>query len=251
LGAKLQLGNRNVTDGLPTVSKAERCSQAGSQAGAWEPEERQRRLGVSDYYFSHRKSKMSDKFLLIDYENIQKVNLSDVPDNILVRIFVGQSQKSIPFELVQQAQRFGHCIEWIKIEGQGSNALDFHIAFYIGKLLTEHKRASFIILSKDKGFDPLIKHINNLKGNCRRINSLFELSTVTGNHSKDQNLKRTIECLSKIEKSKRPRKRITLSQYVSNIFQKKLEDSEIDKIIDYLFIEKLVSETGGKLSYSF
>ena len=218
------------------LGKAELCSQAGSQAGAWEPEE---------------KSKMSDKFLLIDYENIQKVNLSDVPDNVLVRIFVGQSQKSIPFELVQQAQRFGHCIEWIKIEGQGSNALDFHIAFYMGKLQTEHKRASFIILSKDKGFDPLIKHINNLKGNCRRINSLFELSSVSDNYSKDQNLKRTIEILSKIDKSKRPRKRITLSQHVSTIFQKKLNDSEIDKIIDYLFIEKLVSETGGKLSYNF
>jgi hypothetical protein len=194
---------------------------------------------------------MSDKFLLIDYENIQKVNLSDVPDNILVRIFVGQSQKNIPFELVQQAQRFGNCIEWIKVEGQGSNALDFHIAFYMGKLQTEHKRASFIILSKDKGFDPLIKHINNLKGNCRRINSLFELSTVTDNYSKDQNLKRTIELLSKIEKSKRPRKRTTLSQHISSFFQKKMNDSEIDKIIDYLFIEKLVSETGDKLSYNF
>jgi hypothetical protein len=194
---------------------------------------------------------MSDKFLLIDYENIQKVNLSDVPDNILIRIFVGQSQKNLPFELVQQAQRFGHCIEWIKVEGQGNNALDFHIAFYIGKLQTEHKRASFIILSKDKGFDPLIKHINNLKVNCRRINSLFELSTVTDNYSKDQNLTRTIELLSKIDKSKRPRKRTTLTQHISSFFQKKIDGSEIDKIIDYLFIEKLVSETGGKLSYNF
>ena len=64
------------------LRKAELCSQVGSQAGAWEPDE---------------KSKMSDKFLLIDYENIQKVNLSDVPDNTLVRVFVGQSQKNIPF----------------------------------------------------------------------------------------------------------------------------------------------------------
>ncbi|HZE22039.1 MAG TPA: PIN domain-containing protein [Desulfobaccales bacterium] len=194
---------------------------------------------------------MSDKFLLIDYENIQKVNLSEVPENILVKIFVGQPQKNIPFELVQQAQRFGHCIEWIKIEGQGNNALDFHIAFYLGKLQIEHKKASFIILSKDKGFDPLVKHINTLKGNCRRINSLIELSNVTDNFLNDQNLKRAIELLSKIEKSKRPRKRITLTKHISSIFQKKLTDSEIDKIIDYLFIEKLISETSGKLSYNF
>jgi len=194
---------------------------------------------------------MSEKFLLIDYENIQKVDLSNVADNTLVRIFVGQSQKSIPIDLVKQAQRFGHHLEWIKIEGQGKNALDFHITFYLGKLSSEHKAASFVILSKDKGFDPLIKHINNLKGKCRRINSLLELRDVTNNSSKDQNLHRTIELLSKIEKIKRPRKRSTLSQHVSSLFQKKLDDSELDKIIDYLFIEKLISETGGKLSYNF
>jgi hypothetical protein len=194
---------------------------------------------------------MSDKFLLIDYENIQKVDLSDVPDNMLVRIFVGHSQKSIPFELVQQAQRFGQCIEWIRVEGQGNNALDFHIAFYLGKLRTEHKTASFIILSKDKGFDPLITHINKLKGNCQRINSLLELSGSKDNSLKDQNLKRTIELLTKIEKSKRPRKRITLSQHISSFFQNKLTGAELDKIIDYLFIKKLVSETGDKLSYNF
>jgi hypothetical protein len=193
---------------------------------------------------------MSEKFLLIDYENIQKLDLSDVPDNILVRIFAGQSQKTIPIELVKQTQGFGHRLEWIKIEGEGRNALDFHIAFYLGKFQKEHKTASFIILSKDKGFDPLIKHINNLKGNCQRINSLFEFCGINDNFSKNENLKRTIENLSKIEKSKRPRKRITLSQHVSSLFQKKLNDSEVDKIIDYLFIKKLVSETSGKLSYS-
>jgi PIN domain len=194
---------------------------------------------------------MSDKFLLIDYENIQKVDLSGVADDILIRIFVGQSQKSIPIELVKQAQCFGHRLEWIRIEGEGKNALDFHIAFYLGKLQKEHTAASFIILSKDKGFDPLIKHINNLKRNCRRINSLLELCKVTDNFSKDQNLMRSIELLSKIEKTKRPRKRVTLSQHIASFFQKKLNDSEIDKIIDYLFIEKLISETSGKLSYNF
>ncbi len=194
---------------------------------------------------------MSDKFLLIDYENIQKVDLSEVPDNMLVRIFVGHSQKSIPFELVKQAQQFGQCIEWIRVEGQGNNALDFHIAFYLGKLRTEHKTASFIILSKDKGFDPLIMHINKLKGNCQRINSLLELRGSTDNSLKDQKLKRTIELLTKIEKSKRPRKRNTLSQHISSFFQNKLTSTELDKIIDYLFIKKLVSETSGKLSYNF
>jgi hypothetical protein len=194
---------------------------------------------------------MSEKFFLIDYENIQKIDLSDVPDDTLIKIFVGQSQKNIPIELVKQSQRFGHRLEWIKIEGQGKNSLDFHIAFYLGKLHKEHKVASFTILSKDTGFDPLIKHINKLEITCRRINSLFELREITDNLSKDENLKRAVENLSKIEKSKRPRKRSTLSKYIASMFQKTLTDSEIDKIIDYLFIKKLVSEAGGNLSYDF
>ncbi|MEJ2672888.1 MAG: PIN domain-containing protein [Deltaproteobacteria bacterium] len=196
---------------------------------------------------------MSEKFLLIDYENIQKLDLSEVQDNISVKIFVGQSQKNIPIELVKQTQRFGHRLEWLRIEGQGKNALDFHIAYYLGKLQKEHKAASFIILSKDKGFDPLINYINNkLEGNCRRINSLLELREVTDNFSKDPNLKRTIELLSKIAKSKRPRKRGTLRKHVSsNFFQKKLSDAELDKIIDYLFIQKFVSEKTGNLTYNF
>jgi hypothetical protein len=194
---------------------------------------------------------MNCKFLLIDYENIQKVDLSGIPDDIKIMIFVGQSQKNIPFDLVQQAQRFGDRVEWIKIDGQGSNALDFHVAFYLGRLQASHEKASFVILSKDKGFDPLVRHINNSKGDCQRINSLIELYGVGSNPPKEQNVKRTIELLSKIEKSKRPRKRSTLSQHVSSMFQKKLEDSEIEKIIDHLFIEKLVSEAGTKLSYNF
>lgn len=193
---------------------------------------------------------MSNKFLLIDFENIQKVDLSGVPDDVLVRIFVGQSQK-IPVELVQQAQPFGHRIEWVKVEGNGNNALDFHIAFYLGLLHEEYKGASFMILSKDKGFDPLVAHIKNLKRNCRRINSLVELCKLPGNFSTDQNLKRIIDILSKTEKTKRPRKRTTLSQHIAAMFQNKLKDAELDRIIDYLFIEKLVTETSGKITYNF
>jgi hypothetical protein len=163
---------------------------------------------------------MSEKFLLIDYENIQKLDLSDVPDNILIKIFVGQSQKSIPIELVKQTQHFGHRLEWIKIGGQSKNSLDFHIAFYLGKLQKEHKAASFIILSKDKGFDPLIKHINNLNWECQRINSLFELCGITDDFSKDQNLKKTIELLSKIEKTN-VRESVSLWPNIFPLFFKK------------------------------
>ena len=190
---------------------------------------------------------MSAKFLLIDYENIQKEKLADVPEDLHIKVFVGHSQKSIPVELVQQTQPRGSTIEWIKIEGQGKNALDFHIAYYIGKLQTEHQAASFAILSKDKGFDPLVVHINKLKGNCRRVNSLFELRWVTDNAFKNQIIEKTLDNL---QKSTRPKNRNALKKHIAHNPNMDLSDSDLDKIIHCLFTKGFVAETDGKLSYS-
>lgn len=121
--------------------------------------------------------KLKKTILFVDYENIQNIDLSVIQEQeIEIKIFVGQAQNKIPIELVQVTQKFGQKVEWIKIEGSGSNALDFHIAFYLGRFSKSIGEGSFLILSKDKGFDPLIKYINKSKVNCQRIQSLLELS---------------------------------------------------------------------------
>jgi hypothetical protein len=120
---------------------------------------------------------MSQKktILLVDYENIHHIDLSIVQNQeVDIKIFVGQAQSKIPMELVQTAQKLGERVEWIKVDGSGNNALDFYIAFYLGKL-THGDHLSFVILSKDKGFDPLIKHINKIQIKCKRIEELSQL----------------------------------------------------------------------------
>ncbi|WP_088892479.1 PIN domain-containing protein [Leptolyngbya ohadii] len=116
--------------------------------------------------------------LLVDYENVQKVDLSLIQEqDIDIKIFVGQAQNKIPIDLVQATQQLGQRVEWVKIDGAGNNALDFHIAFYLGRFSSDAEGRFFLILSKDKGFDPLLKYVNkNNKIKCRRINSLVELS---------------------------------------------------------------------------
>ena len=53
----------------------------------------------------------------------------------------------------------GDSAQYIKISGNGRNALDFHIAFYVGQLAMAEPSARFYIVSKDQGFDPLIEHL--------------------------------------------------------------------------------------------
>ena len=66
----------------------------------------------------------------------------------------------------------------MKIEGSGRNALDFHIAFQLGRILETEPETGCYVLSGDKGFDPLITHLTkNSLLQCRRIQSLAELVT--------------------------------------------------------------------------
>ena len=107
---------------------------------------------------------MNMNYVLIDLENIQPEHLSVLAgQNFKVLVFVGQNQSKISFDLVSAVQHLGKNAEYIKIQGNGPNALDFHIAFYIGQFSAENGDSHFHIISKDKGFDPLIKHLESKK----------------------------------------------------------------------------------------
>jgi hypothetical protein len=112
-------------------------------------------------------------FILVDFENVQPASLGTLkPGTCRVYIFLGQQQSKVPLDLTKALQPFGADVQYIQIAGNGPNALDFHIAFYIGQLAVLHTDARFTIVSRDAGFDPLIKHIATLKMTCRRVKSL-------------------------------------------------------------------------------
>jgi PIN domain len=194
---------------------------------------------------------MTQKLLLVDFENVQQVDLARLDDSFQIIIFVGAAQKSIPIELVTNAQKLGSRIEWQRVDANGSNALDFFIACQLGRVLERSPQLQCIVLSKDKGFDPLLRHLNKTGLQCKRLNSLLELDPKAAAQPEEPNYKRVIEVLGKSEKKSRPRKRKTLSQHISSIFQKKLPQAEVDRLIDILFANKMISETNDTITYEF
>ena len=196
------------------------------------------------------KATVTNKLLLVDFENVQQVDLTRLGDNYQVVIFVGSGQKSVPIDLVTNAQRLGDRVEWQRVEGNGSNALDFHIACHLGRVIEKSPNLHCIVLSKDKGFDPLLRHLNKTGLKCKRINSLLELEPKSATEE-EPNYKRVLELLSKSEKKSRPRKRKTLSQHISSMFQKNIAQSDIDRIIDILFANKMISESNNTITYEF
>ena len=107
---------------------------------------------------------MRTNYVLIDYENVQPSALSVLEkEHFKVIVFVGASQAKVAFDVAAQLQRLGPSASYVKISGNGPNALDFHIAYYIGHLAAAEPDAYFHIISRDTGFDPLIAHLKTKK----------------------------------------------------------------------------------------
>jgi hypothetical protein len=148
---------------------------------------------------------LTQKLLLVDFENVQQVDRARLDGGIEVILFVGSGQKTIPIELVTASQALGERVKWQRVEGNGSNAPDFHIACHLGRVLERSPPIYCIVLSKDKGFDPLLHHLKKLGLKCRRCNSLIEIDPELSD-ADDVKYKRVVEILGKSEKKARPRK---------------------------------------------
>lgn len=119
---------------------------------------------------------MKTHYVLVDFENVQPKNLGVLQAGPFhIKVFLGASQSKITLELARALQAFGSDAEYVQVAGNGSNALDFHIAFYIGRLAAMVPEASFTIVSKDTGFDPLIKHLASLGIVCTRVKAITDI----------------------------------------------------------------------------
>jgi hypothetical protein len=109
-------------------------------------------------------------YYLIDFENVQPKALDRLkPGQSRIKVFLGQHQTKLMLDLVQALQPFGADAEYIAITGSGPDAVDFHIAYYIGRIAVQEPGVAFRIISKDRGFDPLVKHLTARGIDCERL----------------------------------------------------------------------------------
>jgi hypothetical protein len=190
-------------------------------------------------------------YVLIDFENVQPRNLEILANHpFKIFVFVGANQTKVPFDLATAMQEFGDNAKYIKISGNGQNALDFHIAFYIGQLSLEDPDGYFHIISKDAGFDPLIKHLRTKKIRIHREKDLAEIPVlrISSSTSNDEKITAIIKNLSGRGQS-RPRKVKTLANTINSLFTQKLEESELMTLIQRLKERKYIVVNEGNISY--
>jgi hypothetical protein len=117
-----------------------------------------------------------DTYILVDYENVQDINMDMLNEKTKMVIIVGENQHKIPLKLIQKTQPYGDSIEWLQIKGNGKNALDFFIAYFLGYFISTKSDKEYIVYSKDTGYDILIEYLKLKNINVKRIVSFDQLN---------------------------------------------------------------------------
>jgi polyhydroxyalkanoate synthesis regulator phasin len=195
---------------------------------------------------------LKTNYILIDFENIQPKNLELLKGGpFKIKVFIGHNQNKLPLEVALSLQPFGSDAEYIRIEGSGPNALDFHIAFYVGKLAAEDPNGYFHIISKDTGFDPLIKHLKSIKIFAQREKDIADipLIKISNTNTTEEKIDAVVDNLIK-RKATKPRTHKTLLGTLKSLFINKLSDNELSNLMDELVKRKLIIITEDKVNYN-
>ena len=106
--------------------------------------------------------------VLLDFENVQ-------PDEAEVRalvpglthlwLFHGPHQK----DLAQRFAGFGTELSLVPISQSGKNALDFHLSFYAGYIVSRFPQAAIVVVANDKGYAPMLMHAETLGFDVRQV----------------------------------------------------------------------------------
>jgi hypothetical protein len=188
----------------------------------------------------------------VDFENVQPedMDLLQAGDAFKVKIFIGANQVKIPISIARALQSLGSDAEYIQIDGNGSNALDFHIAYYMGRLAIECPDSFFHVISKDTGFDPLIKHLKKQKVFCQRSISIGDIPLVKSKNMKsvEEKIEVIIDNLIKRGASK-PRTLKTLCSSVKAQFVNQVTEEDVAALVKQLEKRGVLVINEGKVSY--
>lgn len=195
-------------------------------------------------------------FVLVDYENIQALDLSRVNGlPIKIVLFMGRHQKSVPTELLKRVCELKGTVEVVESVAAGKNAVDFQIACYAGRIAERDPTAAIYFLSKDKGFNVLVEYLKAQQRTVSRVESMGELPLRSGReHSNPgepaQRAEFALERLIRCPAASRPRKLRTLRSSVHAMFGKRLHAAEVAEVVERMIADGKVL-VGEKESVSY
>ncbi len=149
----------------------------------------------------------------VDYENVG--SLKDIEFSTYQKLFIFCGPKNPNIKLGNAVISDFINIQIIKLNTNGANNLDFHIAYYLGKFSqTAPKETQFHVITKDNGFNGLVSHIKKTGRICKKVTLKIAEKSQPIKLSPCAEL--TVERLAHIDGRKRPRKEQKLANWVDS-----------------------------------
>jgi hypothetical protein len=164
-------------------------------------------------------------------ENLKGINLASYNK---VFVFVGSKQNNLSLQSLSSDKLINITI--LKIKEISDNNLDFHISYYLGKFdALEAKEISFVVISNDKGYDNLIKHINYNGRKCLRIGN-----SITINNKLDLEDKKIVVKIINSDYEKLPRTTGSLKNVIKSRLGARATKNNINKIYEMLIKHEII-----------
>ena len=177
-------------------------------------------------------------FVFVDYENVHEVEPSLIGHkSVYLTLLIGANQSKMSTALVERLMEHAASVHLVRLNFSGKNALDFALAFYLGKAANANPAAKFHIVSKDTGFEPLIKHLRSLHIQIHRHDDYTSLpflgvSAPPVTVPKD-GMDSVVAWLQK-HTNNRPKRKKTLASLLATICKKDAPEADIEELIKRL-----------------
>ena len=115
--------------------------------------------------------------VFVDYENVHEVDPAVIgARSVSLTLLLGARQTRLDAALVEKLMEHAASVQLVRLTTSGENALDFALAYYVGRAAAADPTGHFHIVSKDTGFDPLIEHLRSRHIDAHRHNDFTALT---------------------------------------------------------------------------
>lgn len=100
--------------------------------------------------------------VFVDYENVHQLDHSVIGTKaVCFTLLMGAKQTKVDAVVMERIMERAASVQLVRLTTTGKNALDFTIAYYVGRAVITDPTGYFHIVSRDKGYDPLIEHLRS------------------------------------------------------------------------------------------
>lgn len=195
--------------------------------------------------------------VFVDFENVHEVDHSVIGSKATsVTLFLGAKNTKLDVSLVEKLLEHAASVQLVRLTSSGKNALDFTLAYYVGRAAITDPTGYFHIISKDAGFDPLIQHLKSRHIRAHRHDDFTDLnfsgtpkSAVIPPSPPSDSMTKVLEHLRK-NTTNRPKKKKTLAGHLLSHLGKNATEAEVTTLIDALVrADHLSIDDKGTVSY--